>query len=159
MLNQPRGCVSNFFVRLASSCGATGRSRILSRQSRGVDPPVEIRRGEGAQMKWCRERRCSSRGTPVCRGTFWVACRVPITVSTLKTERGTSLETLYRERASSYDVGGTTWFFSSCGGILNLQRGIQDASCVGPRKSDLSFELGGRAGDCSRVTAGQIDLI
>ena len=26
-----------------------------SRQSRGVDPPVEIRRVEGAQSKWCRK--------------------------------------------------------------------------------------------------------
>ena len=26
-----------------------------SRQSRGVDPPVEIRRVEGAQRKWCRK--------------------------------------------------------------------------------------------------------
>ena len=34
--------------------------------------------------------------------------------------------------ASSCDDGGTTWFFSSCGGILELRRGIQDASCVGP---------------------------
>ena len=28
-----------------------------------------------------------------------------------------------------------------------------------PRKSNLLFDLGGRAGGCSRVTAGQIDLI
>ena len=31
--------------------------------------------------------------------------------------------------------------FSSCGGILELRRGIQDASCVGPGKSNLPFEL------------------
>ena len=31
--------------------------------------------------------------------------------------------------------------FSSCGGILELQRGIQDASGVGPGKSNLPFEL------------------
>src|SRR5574337_822439 len=30
-------------------CGATGRSGTPSRQSRGVDPPVQIRRGERAQ--------------------------------------------------------------------------------------------------------------
>ena len=65
-----------------------------SRQSRGMDPSVEIRRGAGAQMKWCREPRCSSRVRPKCRGTFWVASRVPSTVSTFKTERGTSPETL-----------------------------------------------------------------
>ena len=35
----------------------------------------------------------------------------------------------------------------------------QDASCVGPGKSNLPFELRRKAGDCSRVTAGPIDLI
>ena len=55
--------------------------------------------------------------------------------------------------------GGATWFFSSYGGVLELRRGIQDASCVGPGKSNLPFELRRKAGDCSRVTAGPIDLI
>src|SRR5574337_502741 len=64
-----------------------------------------------------------------------------------------------RERASSCDDGGTTWIFSSCSGILELRRGIQDASCVGAGKSNLPFELRRKAGDCSRVTAGPIDLI
>ena len=36
---------------------------------------------------------------------------------------------------------------------------IQAASCVGPGKSNLPFELRRKAGDCSRVTAGPIDLI
>ena len=40
-----------------------------------------------------------------------------------------------------------------------LRRGIQDASCVGPGKSNLPLELRRKAGDCSRVTAGPIDLI
>ena len=29
----------------------------LSRQSRGIDLPAVIRRGEGAQMKWCQDLR------------------------------------------------------------------------------------------------------
>src|SRR5574340_523610 len=49
MWNHPRGHVWNVFVRPASSCGATGRSGTPSRQSRGVDPPVQIRRGQRAQ--------------------------------------------------------------------------------------------------------------
>ena len=49
------------------------------------------------------------------------------------------------------------WFCP--GGILELRRGIQDASCVGPGKSNLPFELRRKAGDCSRVTPGPIDLI
>ena len=60
---------------------------------------------------------------------------------------------------TSCDDGGATWFFSSYGGILELRRGIQAASCVGPGKSNLPFELRKKAGDCSRVTAGPIDLI
>ena len=35
--------------------GAPGRSGSHSRQSRGIDPPVEIRRGQGAQRKCCWE--------------------------------------------------------------------------------------------------------
>src|SRR5574340_557842 len=64
-----------------------------------------------------------------------------------------------RERASSCDDGGATWFFSSYGGILEVRRGIQAASCVGPGQSNLPFELRRKAGHCSRVTAGPIDLI
>ena len=102
---------------------------------------------------------CVPLGRPVCRETFWVASRLPGTVSNFKTEVGTSVETPSRKRASSCDGGGTTGFFSSCGRILELQQGIQDASCVGPGKSNLPFELRRRAADCSRVTAGHIDLI
>ena len=102
---------------------------------------------------------CVPLGRPVCRETFWVASRLPGTVSNFKTEVGTSVETPSRKRASSCDGGGTTGFFSSCGRILELQQGIQDASCVGPGKSNLPFELRRKAGDCSRVTAGHIDLI
>src|SRR5574340_317348 len=57
------------------------------------------------------------------------------------------------------DCEGWPWFFSSYGGILELRRGIQAASCVGPGKSNLPFELRRKAGDGSRVTAGPIDLI
>ena len=51
-------------------------------------------KAEGAQMKWCREPRCSPRGRQVSRRTFVVALMVPSTVSHFKMERGTSLETL-----------------------------------------------------------------
>ena len=70
MWHDTRGFLSNFSVRPASSCGGTCRSGSPSRQSRGIDPHVQIRRGEGAQIKWCRETRCSSPVRPVCRGTF-----------------------------------------------------------------------------------------
>ena len=104
-------------------------------------PSCRDREGRTGSDEMVPEPRCSSRGRPVCRGTLWVASRLPSTVSNFKTARGTSLETPSRERASSCDGGGTTWFFSSCGGILELRwGGIQDASCVGPGKSSLTFE-------------------
>ena len=65
-----------------------------SRQSRGIYPPVVIRRGESDQMKWCLEVRCSPRVRTVCWGTFGVASWVKSSISHFKTERGTSLETL-----------------------------------------------------------------
>ena len=122
------------------------RSGSHSRQSRGIDPPVEIRRGTGAQMKWCWEPRCSSRVRPVGWGTFLVASKVSSAISNVKTERGTSLEKLYQERASSCNDGGTSWFFSSCGGILDLRWGTQDASRVGPGKSNLHSSCKGELG-------------
>ena len=44
--------------------------------------------------------------------------------------------------------------FSSCGGILELRRGSQASSWVGPGKPNLPLELRGKAGGCARVTAG-----
>ena len=45
-------------------------------------------------MKWCQEPRCSPLVRPVCQGPFGVALRVPNIISHLKTEHGTTLETL-----------------------------------------------------------------
>ena len=53
-----------------------------------------------------------------------VAGRLSGTVSHFRAEQGTSLETPSRARASSCQEVGTTWFFSSCGRILELRRGI-----------------------------------
>src|SRR5574339_378459 len=55
MWNHPRGHVWNVVLIPASSLGATGRSGTPSRQSRGVDPPVQIRRVEEAPRKCCRK--------------------------------------------------------------------------------------------------------
>ena len=107
------------------------------RQSREIDPHVEIRRGKGAQINWCRETLCSSRVRPVCQGTFWVASRVSSTVSNFKRELGNSLQTLQLERASSRNDWGSSWFFSSFGGILELQQGTPGASRVAPGMSSL----------------------
>ena len=75
--------VSNFLMRPASSLGAPERSGTPSRHSRGIDTPVAITRGEGAQMKWFREPRCSFRVRPVCRGILRLhqGCQVPFRTS------------------------------------------------------------------------------
>ena len=93
-------------------------------------------------------------GTRRVGGLLGVAGRLSGTVSPFRAEQGTSLETPSRARASSCEEVGTTLFFSSCGGILELGRGFQASSCVGPGKPNLPFELRGKAGGCARVTAG-----
>ena len=46
------------------------------------------------------------------------------------------------------------WIFSSCCRIPELRWGFQASSCVCPGKPNLPFELLGKAGGCTRVTAG-----
>ena len=56
------------------------RSGTPSRQSRGVDPPVQIRRVEGAQRKWCRKTSVFLSREPGMPGNFVGAhqgCQVP----------------------------------------------------------------------------------
>ena len=68
------------------------------------------------------------------------------TISNFKRERGISLDTLQWEEASSHDDGGTSWFLTSCGEIFELRRGTQDASPVGPEKSNLHSSCEGELG-------------
>ena len=79
-------------------------------------------------------------------GSFWGRIKRSSTVSLLKMESSTSLGVLQRARASFWNDCGTTWFFSSCGGIFELPQGIHASSCVGPQKSYLPFEIRGIAG-------------
>ena len=48
-------------------------------------------------------------------------------------------------------VPRTPWFFSSCGGILELRRGSQPSPWVGPGKPNLPLGLRGKAGGGARV--------
>ena len=59
-----------------------------SRPRRGIDSPVAIRRGEGAQMKRLRDPRCSPRGNPACRGTFGGRMKAGRILSALQGGRG-----------------------------------------------------------------------
>ena len=90
----PTWLVSNFPVRPASSSGAPGRPGTPSEPRRGIDSPVVIRRGERAQMKLCRDSRCSLEGTRRVGELLVVARRVSGTVSHFRAEHGTSPETL-----------------------------------------------------------------
>ena len=83
-----------------------------------------------------------------------VAGRLSRTVSPFRAEQWTSFETPSQTRASSCQEVGPTWFFSSCGGILELRRGSQPSSWVGTGKPNLPLELRVKAGGCARVTAG-----
>ena len=60
----------------------------------------------------------------------------------------------FRARPSCCQAVGTTRFFSSCGGILDLRRGSQPSPWVGPGKPNLPLGLRGKAGGGARVTAG-----
>ena len=68
------------------------------------------------------------------------------TVSNFKRECGISLNMLQWERASSGDDGGTSWVFSSCGGILELRLVTQGACRVYPVKSNLHSSCEGELG-------------
>ena len=146
-------------MRPASSGGSRGTSGTPSRQNMGIDPSVAIRRGEGAHRKWCRELWCFSRVRPVCRGILGLhqGCKVPFRTS--RRNVGLLLRHCSGKGLHLAMTGKPRGFFSSCGGILELRWGIQASSSVGPGKSNLPFELRERAGDCSRVTSRQIDLI
>ena len=66
-----------------------------------------------------------------------------------------SLVMLQWERASSRDDRGTSWFFSSCGGILELRQGTQGSSCVGPGKSHLHLDCEGELGIALKSLQGK----
>ena len=69
------------------------------------------------------------------------------TVSPFRAEQGTSLETPSRARASSCQAVGTTWFFSSCGGILELL-------CQAKRAPRAAFPSGCLAAQTKRWAEG-----
>ena len=79
---------TSIILRCAGKAGNTFHTKKGNRLS------CVIRWGDGAQMKWGRDSRCSTRGNPAFQGTLGVASREPSTVSHFRTEHGTSLETL-----------------------------------------------------------------
>ena len=68
-------------------------------------------------------------GTRLVGGLLGVAGRLSGTVSPFRAEQGTSLETPSQARASYCQAVGTTWLFSSRGGILELRRLLNCSFC------------------------------
>ena len=88
---------------------------------RGVRPRLEgkqrIPLSSRVAMR-IRDPRCSPRGNPAYRGTFWGRMKAVRFRFALQGGTGDFLETPSRARASSCEKVGPTWFFSTCGGIL-----------------------------------------
>ena len=91
------------------------RSGSLSRQSRRIDPHLEMRRGNRGQNEVCLGTRYSSQmGTHMSRN-FLNCIKVSSTDLKFKRVRGIFLETLQWERASSLAEGRIPWFSSRFG--------------------------------------------
>ena len=131
-----------------------GKAGEPSRQRRGIDSPVAIRRGEGAQMKWGQNPRCYPRGNPACRGTF--GGRMKAVRDRFALQGGTGDFPSYAVAGKGVILRrrGTHVVFLELRRILELRRGSQASSWVGPAKPNLPLELRGKAGGCTRVTAG-----
>ena len=72
------------------------------------------------------------------------------TLSSSKRDRGLSLETLHRKRASSSMQGRISWFAWSCGGKLRVHIELRvdlGDPLVSPQESQISFGI-------ERVTKG-----
>ena len=80
------------------------------------------------------------------------------TFSNFKMERGISLEMLQRKRASSDDDREPHGFSRVAAGFSSYDGELREP-LVFPREVKSPFEVRGGAGDCYRVTAGQIELI
>ena len=109
-------------------------------------------------MKLCRDPRCSLEGTRRVGGLLVVAGRLSGTVSHFRAEQGTSLETPSRARASSCQEVGTTLFFSSCGGILELRRGSQPSPWIGLGSPIFPSGCEGKLGVALESLQGRRDL-
>ena len=93
-----------------------GRSGSLSIQSRGIDPHVEIRRGEGAQINCAGKLGVPPEGEGML-GNF-LSCIKSVKYR-FKFQEGTwdfSRDAAVGNGIISRD-GETSWFSSSCGGI------------------------------------------
>ena len=119
-------------------------SRLQSPSAVILEPPTQVLGcGEVCAAPHPGRGDTEEAGTKLGLG---VAGKLSGTVSPFRAEQGTSLETPSRARASSCQAVGTPWFFSSCGGILELRRGSQPSPWVGPGKPNLPLGLRGKAG-------------
>ena len=102
---------------------------VKSVAEKAVDKFIEMRETEGSKLK----NDVLSRADLIIEKVSVIEERSPETVKEYNDK--------LLARITSCGDGGTTWFFSRCSRILELRRGIQDAPCVGPGKSNLPFNL------------------
>ena len=161
--NDPRGFLSSFNVRPASSWGVTGMLGFLFRQSRGIDPYLKTRRGKGAEIEVCQETRCSFQVWTVMSGNV------------LSCIKGVEYFFDFQEVRweFSWDAAVGKGLISCCGEnpmvFLEVWQEILCSSqvvtwtsgsrlyCLREVRSD--FELWWASRDFSQVTAGEIGLI
>ena len=108
---------------LPYSCLLTFRSRVQLRPSQLITRPVFHPHGRRSSRKALRRPR-----TGELRAFF--SCMAWRAIPGL-------LRCCSGQRASSCDDEGSTWIFSSVGGILELRRGSQPSPWVGPGKPNL----------------------
>ena len=92
-----------------------GNVGIASRQSRKLDPYLEMRRGKRAQNEVCPGTWYSSQVGECMSGNFLICLKVSSIHSNLKRVLLISLKTLQWESASSHFEGRIPWFSSRFG--------------------------------------------
>ena len=119
----------------------TGTSEFLSRESRGIDPHLEMRRGKGSQIEVFQATRCSSRVGTGMLGNFLSCIKCVKYPSRFKRECGICLKILLWNRASSHVEWRISWFFTSCsrklGVPLELLWGPQGPAGIASEKSGI----------------------
>ena len=138
MWHDPRVLLCSFNVRLDFSWGVSGRSQSLSRQSRGIYPHIETRRGEGVRLSCARKLSVPLQWDQYveelfelhqgCQVPFWISRRNVGFILTPCSRKGPHLEMIGEPRCFSQVAAG----FSSYDGEIR-------ESLVLPQGSPISI--------------------
>ena len=105
-------------------------------------------------MKWGQNPWCYPRGNPACRGTFGGRMKAVRDRFALQGGTGDFPSDAVAGKGVILRRLGNHVVFLELRRILELRRGSQASSWVGPAKPNLPLELRGKAGGCARDTAG-----